>query len=155
MEFSTTEDIDAPVEYVFARMSDFAAFERSAMRRGVEVARADTLAVPGPGMIWDTEFDLRGKRRELQLELTSYDPPNGMVLSSRSVSMGGAVIIDFVAMSRHRTRMSIAIDLQPKTLSARLLVQSLKLARGNLSKRFRNRVAKYTDDVEEKYRKSA
>ncbi len=34
MKFSTRKDIDAPIDHVFASVSDFQVYERAAMRRG-------------------------------------------------------------------------------------------------------------------------
>jgi len=52
MKFSTREDVEAPVDYVFGQISDFGAFERQALRRGADVRRLDS----GPfvtGSAWD------------------------------------------------------------------------------------------------------
>jgi len=57
--------------------------------------------------------------------------------------------IELVALSLNRTRISIEIDLTPQGLSARLLLQSLKLAKTNLSRKFKLRVAEFAEDVEE------
>ena len=154
MKFSAKEDIEAPIDFVFEQLSDFNSFERSALRRGAEVQRIDNLPAPGPGMAWDTRFKLRGRERELNIELTSFDAPNGMVISSRSPTMGGDMVVDLVALSRGRTRMSVEINLRPKTLSARLLVQSLKLARNSLGKRFRERVATFAEELEDRHKKN-
>jgi len=151
MKFSAKEDIEAPIEFVFDQVTDFTAFERSALRRGAEVQRVDTLTVPGPGMKWDAAFNLRGRRREVNIELLSIDRPNGLVVGSRSPLMGGELVLDLVALSRGRTRMSVEIEMTPKTLSARLLVQSLKLAKNTLSKRFRKRVAAQAEEIEDRY----
>ncbi|MDF1669550.1 MAG: SRPBCC family protein [Roseovarius sp.] len=153
MQFSAKEDVEAPIDFVFEQLSDFQSFERSALRRGAEVQRTDSKSNIGTGMAWDAAFKLRGRKREIQMELTEYDPPNGMVLSSRSPAMGGHLTVDLVALSRGRTRMSLEIDLKPKTLSSRLLVQSLKLARSNLSKRFRQRVAEFAEELEDRQNK--
>ena len=155
MQFSTKEDIEAPIETVFAEITDFQAFERSALRRGAEVRRIDDRATPGVGMVWHIGFMMRGKRREIQMQLSEYDPPNGITLSSMSAAMGGAMVVDLVALSRGRTRMSVDLTLEPKSLASRLLVQSLKLARGNLTKRFKLRAAEYAMDVEDRYKRSA
>jgi len=97
---------------------------------------------------------MRGKRREIQMQLSEYDPPNGITLSSMSPAMGGAMMIDLVALSRGRTRMSVDLTLKPKNLASRLLVQALKLARSNLTKRFKLRAAEYAMDVEDRYKRS-
>ncbi len=155
MKFSTKEDIEAPIQFVFEQVTNFQAFERSALRRGAEVQRVDNLSSPGVGMAWDVAFKMRGKRRELKMELTSLDVPNGLVLTSRSSKMGGHMVIDLVALSRGRTRMSTEIELKPINLSSRLLVQSLKLARSNLTSRYKLRVAEFARDLEDRYVRSA
>ncbi len=154
MQFSTKEDIEAPIETVFAEITDFQGFERSALRRGAEVHRIDDRVVPGVGMAWHIGFMMRGKRREIDMQVSNYDRPNGITLSSMSPAMGGAMVVDLVALSRGRTRMSIDITLEPKNLASRLLVQSLKLARGKLTKRFKLRVAEYAMDMEERSKRS-
>lgn len=73
MNFSAREDIEAPIEFVFGRVSDFEALERRALRRGAEVERTDKLSEPGPGMGWRMAFTLRGKRRKMKVEMVSYD----------------------------------------------------------------------------------
>ncbi|WP_299852030.1 SRPBCC family protein [uncultured Roseovarius sp.] len=155
MKFSAREDIEAPINYVFDQLTDFQAFERSALRRGAEVQRVDNKTVPGVGMAWDIAFKWRGKMRELKMELTGLDAPNCMVLSSRSPSMGGDMMVDLVPLSRGRTRVSMDLGLRPKTLSSRLLVQSLKLARSNLASRYAMRVAELARDLEDRYKRSA
>ncbi len=155
MKFVAHEDVEAPIDFVFEQVTDFAGIERSALRRGAEVQRVDDLAQPGPGMKWDAAFDLRGKRRELQLELTQLDPPHGLVVASRSPNMGGQMVLDLVALSRSRTRISVEIDMAPRTLAAKLLVQSMKLARNNLTRRFKTRVAGYAKDMEDRYKSVA
>ncbi|WP_135505941.1 SRPBCC family protein [Roseovarius aestuariivivens] len=150
MKFTAREDIEAPIDVVFGHVSDFATLERSALRRGAEVQRIDDLAETGPGMMWDTAFMLRGKRREMKVELTEFDPPNGMIMLSRSANISGRMVLDLVALSRARTRLNLDIEIEPKTLAARLMVQSLKLAQGNLNKRLRMRVAEFGRDLEER-----
>jgi hypothetical protein len=51
--------------------------------------------------------------------------------------------------------MAVVLNLAPKTLSARLLVQSLKLAKSNLSKRFKQKVADYARQMEDRHNRSA
>jgi hypothetical protein len=151
MKISGREDVEAPIDFVFGQISDFASLERSAMRRGAEITRMDALTSPGPGMIWDTRFDFRGKRRQFKLELISHEPPNGMRFSASSPAILGDVTVDLVALSRGRTRINLEFDIQPRTLSSRLLVQSLKLAKGNVTKRFEMRMASFARDLEDRY----
>ena len=155
MKFSTKEDIAAPIDAVFDMLSDFDTFERAAMRRGAEVHRTDNLRSPGPGMSWRARFMLRGRERKIGITLATFDRPNQMVFSGGSAALEGEMVIDLVALSRQRTRMSVALKLTPKNLSARLLVQSLKLARSNLNRKFHLRVADYAKEMEERHSRQA
>lgn len=155
MKFSTNEDIEAPIEAVFDMLSDFEHFERAAVRRGAEVQRVDEMTVPGPGMTWDAVFELRGKRRELQLEMVTYDRPNEMVLESTSPGMLGQMSFELIALSRGRTRVKVELEVKPLNLSARLLVQSLKLAKKKLAQRYKLRIAEYAKGMEDRYRQTA
>jgi hypothetical protein len=153
MKFSTKEDIEAPLEQVFAQISDFEALERAALRRGAEVQRTDSLRKPGVGMRWTAAFMARGRQRQLDILMRSYDPPHGMAFDSVAQGLHSDLRIDLVALSRGRTRLSVDLELKPRSISARLLVQSLKLARTNLNKKFHLRMADFARELEERLRR--
>jgi carbon monoxide dehydrogenase subunit G len=155
MIFTTREDIEAPIEAVFDMLCDFESFERSAMRRGAEVQRVDKLTSPGPGMTWNAVFQMRGRRREMQIEMVTFDRPNEMVLESTSPGIVGQMRFDLIALSRSRTRLAVALEVKPLNLSARLLVQSLKLGKGRLQGRYNAKVSEYARGMEDRYARSA
>lgn len=152
MKFSTREDIEAPIEHVWAQISNFDAFERQALRRGAEIARSDSQGAPGLGSEWEVKFVFRGKKREVEARISVFDRPNTMRMNSRSGGLDGEVLVELVALSPRRTRLQLTMDLHPRNLSARLLVQSLRFAKANLSKRFSDRVYDFAQDVEGRYR---
>ncbi|MFD2738210.1 SRPBCC family protein [Sulfitobacter aestuarii] len=151
MKFSTKEDINAPIEAVFDMLCDFENFERAAIRRGAEVQRVDQLPKPATGITWRAAFDLRGKRREMQLEMVAFDRPQEMVLESTSPGLMGVMAIELMPLSRNRTRVAIVLDIKPLNLSARLLVQSMKLAKTSLTRKFKLRIADYAKTLEERH----
>lgn len=150
MKLATREDIDAPIEAVFEQLSDFDGFERAIMRRGAEVQRVDELPAPGPGMAWKTSFSFRSRQREVRIDLDEHSAPDRLRSSVRSSGFEIDMLIDLVAMSKTRTRMNFALDARPKTVPARLMIQSLKLARHAMLKRFRKRIAEYAADLEKR-----
>ncbi|MEM6566397.1 MAG: SRPBCC family protein [Pseudomonadota bacterium] len=155
MKFQIQQDIEAPIDFVFAQMTDFRAFERAAMRRGAEVQRVNEGTSGKIGTAWDAKFQMRGKEREIQIEITEFDTPNRLVVSSRAPSMGGDMVVELMALSRNRTRVDTNVQLAPKNLTMKLLIQSLKLARKNVSQRLNERMAAYAVEVESRFRKSA
>ncbi len=79
-----------------------------------------------------------------------YDRPNAMRFEAQAQGLDGTMALDLVPLSQRRTRMSVALEIKPKTLSARLMVQSMKLAKTNLTKRFKLRVAHYAKELEDR-----
>ena len=153
MKFSTKEDIDAPIDAVFDMLCDFEMFERAAMRRGAEVQRTDTTIVPGVGMGWRGTFNMRGKRREVDIEITTFDKPNEMVFACSSQGLLTLLTTELVALSKNRTRIMMSVDVKPLNLSARLLVQSLKLAKTSLTKKYKLRAADFVNAMEERHQR--
>ena len=151
MDFVAKADIEAPVVWVFQRVTDFTAFERQAMRRGADVRRADALPRPGLGSIWDVQFRFRGKDRQLRAEIASFEPPNGYDVQMVSPNLQGSMRVELVALSRAKTRLSVEMTVEAKTLPARLLLQSLKLAKGNMNGRFETRVTDFAKELQDRY----
>ena len=151
MIFTAREDVEAPIDVAFDMLCDFESFERSAMRRGAEVQRADDLAEPGIGMIWDAVFQLRGKRRDVRIEMVTFDRPNEIVLETTSPGLLGQMAFELTALSRSRTRIAVKLEIKPLNLSARLLVQSLKLGKARLTRKFKERVSEYASGMEQRY----
>jgi hypothetical protein len=148
MKFSKRQDIEAPIDVVFAAVSDFPGFERAALRRGIEVQRRDELDLPGPGMAWQARAPIRGRWRDIAIRLTGYDPATGLTLDVDSNGVFGAMAVELVALSRARTRVQVGLELKPATLTARLLIQSLKLAKASLDRRFARRVSDFAAEIE-------
>ena len=151
MKFSTRKDVKVPIDQAFALICDFGAYERSAMRRGAEVRRMDDMTKPGAGMKWAASFKMRGKKRDLEMEMTRFEGPNEICVLSSTSGIDGTGQIELLALSRNRTRVSVVFELKLTNLSARLLVQLLKLAKNSLTKRYRLRVAEYAKSIEDRH----
>ena len=144
--------MEVPIDQAFALICDFDAYERSAMRRGAEVRRVDDLSKPGVGMKWAASFKMRGKKRNLELEMTRFDQPTEICVLSSTSDINGTGQIELLALSRGRTRILVEFELKPTNLSARLLVQSLKLAKNSLTKRYKLRVAEFAKNIEDRHK---
>ncbi|MEP1588019.1 MAG: SRPBCC family protein [Tateyamaria sp.] len=155
MKFTTREDVSAPIEQVFEALRDFEGFERQAMRRGIEVRRTDNLKKASVGLCWQVAFELRGRKRDITLELVRFESPNEMAFKGKSSGIDADFVIELMALSRTRTRMAVNLEITPLNLSARLLVQSLKLAKNNLTKRFKLKVASYAKTLEDRLQRTS
>lgn len=152
MEFTTREDIEAPIEYVFDQVTDFASFERSIMRRGGDVERiagGDTAAV---GTKWRVKFLLRGAERLVNAQVVAVDAPNAVTIDITSKSADATLKVDLVALSPARTRLYVSAAAAAKSIPAKLLFQSVKFARHKNKGKFSALVASFAEDVETRYR---
>jgi len=143
MNFTAKQDIEAPAERVWASLTDFAGWERAALRRGAEVTRTDRLAAPGAGMAWQARFDFRGQRREMTVRLVEMDPGARMVFHWATRLFTGEVVVDLVEMSARSSRVHLKAEIKPQSLTARIMLQSLKLAKGRVRKRIEARLADF------------
>ena len=152
MKIKTHEDIEATIDQVFDAVTDFEGFELAALRRGAEVRRVDTLTQPGQGMSWQAKFAHRGRQRVADINLEQFERPNQLRVWSKISGLTADVDVELVPLSRTRTRMTLSVDMRPKTIPARLLIQSLKLARTTMLRRFRKRVSEYAATIEARYK---
>lgn len=155
MKFSTNEDVDAPIEAAFDMFSDFNALELAVKRRGADVQRTDQMAQPGVGMKWRAAFDLRGKRRQVDVAMVRFDRPNEMQLEGTSSGMNAVSSFHFMPLSPQRTRVRVELEITPLNLSARLMVQSMRLAKNGLNTKFKLNVADYARRMEGQYTSKA
>jgi hypothetical protein len=151
MKIIHKEDIDAPIDFVFAQATDFGGFERQALRRGADVHRLDAQTTVGTGMAWKIRFHYRGKDRDMESRITAFDAPNGFTILSHVGGLDGTMTVDLVALSRARTRVSLTIDLAAQSMTARLLLQSLKLARGTITKRLATRMSAMAAEMSQQH----
>lgn len=152
MRFTTKQDIEAPVAFVFKTLSDFDTWERAAMRRGAEVERTDKLTQPAAGMSWKSRFSYRGRPRLLDLQLVTMDAPTQLAFAGQSQAVEGTASVDMMEMSSRRTRIHVVTEVTPRTLAARLFLQSLRLARARVDRKFEQRVAQLAADIEHRFR---
>lgn len=154
MKLTTRQDIEAPAAFVFEALMDFDAWERAALRRGAEVARTDRLREVLPGLSWLVKFAYRGKERKLALRLTHLEQPTTLAFSGTGTSLDGLAGIDLMELASRRTRISVTLDVRPKTIGARVILQSLRLAKARINRRFADRIGHYCSEIETRYRTS-
>lgn len=153
MKFTTKNDIEAPIDYAFERVSNFAAMERMALKHGVEFERQGDAAAPiAQGTKWDVHFEIRGRSRSLEAEIVLVDEPNQIDLKFDSGGLTGETKIELVSLSVRKTRVIVTTEIRPKSITARLFVQSLRLAKGNLDRRIKKRMTEFSKGIEADYR---
>ncbi len=154
MKLAAKSDVEAPAPFVFAQLADFEGWERAAMRRGAEVIRTDNLRSSAPGMTWDTMFNYRGKDRRATIRLDALSPTTHLALSGKAAPVDGVLTIDILDLGAKRTRIEVRLEVKPKTIAARIFVQSLRLARSRVERSFAQRVDQLAVELEDRFRRS-
>ncbi|GAA6209440.1 SRPBCC family protein [Cognatishimia sp. WU-CL00825] len=151
MQFSAKEDLDVPIDDAFNLLSEYDVFERMAMRRGIEVVRNTDASEFGVGSSWKIDFDWRGKAIKMRAEIVTFERPERVVLDVKTQGLDIKIDFELVALSRKRTRLHLVTDIDARTLPMRLLVQSMKLARGNIDKKLQERFQSQCRNLEDRY----
>ncbi len=152
MKFSVATDFEAPLQHAFTSFSDFEGFERYGLRAGAQIERVDDLTEPSRGMMWKIKTVYAGKVRKLDVELIDFEPYQHIEFIANSPGFEGLITIDLVSLSVNRTRANVSVDVKPTSISARLLIQSFRLTKSSLTKRFSARMDRFGAKIEDNYR---
>lgn len=153
MKLNATEDVDAPMGVVWERFTDFLAFENEAQGRGADLTCVGDWSSAAPGAKWRGEIPVRGKKRLIEGEITQYAEGEICGVESHIGGMDYLYELSFVQLSPEATRVTVTLDLAAKTLSARLLLQTMKLARGRIQQKLQALLARQANAAEANWRK--
>lgn len=148
MKFNNRVDVAVPADRLFERLTDIAALESAARKKGVVMKRLDSQAEKGAGMSWDVGFRLRGKPRQMIVDVTRFEAPARVDYAGTSSGFEVTLVLEFSALSPSRSRMSTVLEIKPRTLGGRLLLQSARLGRANLDRRYDERIKSFLRDLE-------
>ncbi len=145
MKFSTRIDFDKPVADLFDLVLDFDRLERALARQRATVRRLDPSAHSGVGLGWDIAFKWRGQTRLLRVEVTGCDRPERLAMRGLSDALELVIDVQTLALSRARSRLILETDVRPRNMRTRLMLQTAKLAKGQLDRRYERRIAEFVD----------
>ena len=151
MAFTAETDIKAPINFVYRQVTDFAALENYILAAGAFVERTDNLEEDGAGMSWRIEGEVRGRRRVIDIELKDIVEEEQLGYEVRSKDMITQREVEVISLDRTTTRLVSRIDPAAQSISARLILQSARLAQRTLEKRLRKRLNGFARTVETRY----
>ncbi|MTD99563.1 hypothetical protein GIY56_04600 [Paracoccus sp. YIM 132242] len=143
MKFSTRIDTNIPASTLFEIAGDFSRSERALTARGVLVRRIDPAEEPGIGLGWDLEFNWRGQRRTMRLAVTRFDRPSQITLEGQSDQFDLSINMTVVALSLVKSRLLFETEVRPRNMRARLLLQTAKLGKAQLDRKYDQRIADF------------
>ena len=141
MKLKVSDDAECPVDQVFAGLTDYALVEDDLRNQGFQIKRLGGWTELAVGVAWAGRGEIRGKVRQVEAKVSGLEPGRMVEIEAR---IGGMRVLHetrLVPLGERVTRVNVTADLRPDTLSARLLIQSLKLARARVLERMQRRLA--------------
>jgi hypothetical protein len=151
MKLTAKTDLEVPAAFVFASLIDHQSWEREAVRNGVEIERPADAPLTGVGATWRIRAHFRGKARKLLIRIDELLPEQRIGFAVDSPSAEGTIQIDVMVLSPRRTRLRTDVEIKPKTLAARLFINTMRLAKGRVVSRFESRLGKLGARIKERY----
>ena len=147
MKFVAVEDIAAPAQTVWARVSDFDSFERRVSGKAGDIRRTPE-GPARPGTTWQGRATFNGKTRDATVTVLELTVPERLVVEGGTEGMNITVEVTVEALSPRSSRLTVTSEAKARTLAARLMLQSAKLARQAMAKRYKGRVAAFAEGIE-------
>ena len=154
MKLSAKTDLEVPAAFVFASLTDHASWEREAVRNGIEIERPADAALTGVGAVWRVQARFRGKARKLLIRIDDLLPDQRLGFLLDSPSAEGIIKVEVMVLSPRRSRLRSDVEIKPKTLAARLFINTLRLAKGRVQAKFEKRLGTLGARIKERYDRS-
>lgn len=155
MKLTAKTDLEVPAAFVFATLVDHPSWEREAIRHGVEVERPPGTPDSGVGAEWRIRGHFRGKARKVQIRIAEMTPGQRLALAVDSPSIEGVVQIEVMVLSPRRSRLRTDLEVKPKTLAARLFINTMRLAKGRVQARFERGLGQLGARIKDRYDRQA
>lgn len=154
MKLTSKIDLEVPARHVFDVLADHGAWESEALRRGVEVERPAGMPMAGVGAGWRLRFRFRGRQRTVLVRIDEMQPDARLALSFEGQALEGGSEMEVIALSPRRSRLRVALTVRPKTLAARLFLNTLRLAKRRVQGRLDKRLGQLGARIEERHGRS-
>ncbi|HLQ20582.1 MAG TPA: SRPBCC family protein [Tabrizicola sp.] len=154
MKLTAKTDLEVPAAFVFATLVDHASWEREAVRNGAEVERPEGTPPSGPGAAWRIRGHFKGKSRKALLKIEELAEDRHMLLSIDSPAIEGSTRFEIMVLSPRRSRLRVDFEIKPKTLAARLFINTMRLAKGRVQAKFEKRLGQMGSRIKDRYERS-
>lgn len=150
MRVVESADLGASINGVFAALTDVGYVEQFARDRGVVLKRLDGGNALAVGAEWQARFAFRGRARTLTARVEDLEAPRRMVMAGASGGFEYRAVMTLAEIPEGATRLWSDIEVRPRSLSARIILQTVKLGRNRLRARFAQRLGFLARAIEER-----
>lgn len=136
-KLGTASAIELDLFNAYTRFTDTENLEQKARATGADVVRTSGEGVEAASS-WDIRTKFRKKEREIKLTVLDSRRLEYVTTEFRSAMFEGQANLKFNPKSQELTQVRLDLRLSPKTLSARLVLQGLRLTRRREKRRLTN-----------------
>lgn len=154
MKLTAKTDLDVPAAFVFDSLTDHDGWVAEARRRGAEVEAVADRPMSGVGAGWRLRFPFRGKTRKVLVWVDDLQPGQTVSYSFEGNATEGGAMLEVTALSARRSRLRVGMTVKPKTLAARLFLNTLRLARRRVQARYDLRLGQLAGMIQTRYAQS-
>ncbi|ARO14038.1 hypothetical protein BVG79_00686 [Ketogulonicigenium robustum] len=143
MQFVVNDHVAVGPQTLFDHISDVALLEQMVKRGGASIHRTDGGSGATVGASWMIGVPFRGRTQDVSMKLVEVQAPRLMRIAFASGGVEGEISLVLTPAEGAGTDTVFTMEMGANSLIGRLLLQSLKLARGTISNRIRKRVGNY------------
>ncbi len=151
MELSYSSIINVPKAFAFARATDFVQFEAEGFGKLSPFERRSEIEAPNIGTRWRTSSEFQGRARRFSLELLELKPSELMVLGNKSEKYDIEARFSFEEHTEGETEFSFKLVAKAQSITARLILQTIQLARGRIESSMTTEFEKMGRNMEDAY----
>lgn len=138
------------MESAYAAAQDVTALEMRATQAGVQVARLAE-GYDGHRPAWVVRGTYYGQQHTVRLALANARLDESLTVLGAGARFSFQLRMLFIASEPGACRLRWDLALSPRTVSGRLMLPALRLARGRLTRRLENALARYVTILEAGY----
>lgn len=150
MQFKHSQVIDAPVDYVFTRATDFKKFEARSGADGFKFSRHGKAPIR-IGTRWNITVPFRGRGRKFSAELSEMVPPRTVSYKSASMKYHAALSLTFTPINAAKCRLDMLVVAQSRSFATTMVFNSIRLARRRINKRIVETMGEFAERIAEDY----
>jgi len=135
MKFDYKTTINVPVEFAYARLTDFDKFEKDGFGNISEFKPVGDIAAPDIGAKWKVRSEFQGRQRSFSLQLRQLLPNESVVLGNGTDKFDVEASFGLSKIDDGNTGFVFEINSSAKTITGRLIMQTMQLARSRIEKK--------------------
>ena len=152
MELTYQRIINVPPAYAFARATDFERFEAEGFGNLAPFEPRNDIRAPELGARWRTAAEFQGRPRRFSLELIEMSGPERLVLGNKSDKYDVEAKMAFQDAPDGATAFSFTLTAMARSITAKLILQTIQLAKGRITKSMQADFDKMATQMEAAYR---